>query len=83
MTAKGCFEPVRIGLLARAPQVTLQVWQWRTLFFYSACHSDADFIDANLSGARWPSNTPVPASWRLDGDSGRLRQVSANPEPTE
>ena len=36
--------------------------------------------DADLTGARWPEDTPVPEGWKLDTDSGRLERAPSGGE---
>ena len=48
--------------------------------------TDADLRGANLTGARWPTEAPVPEGWKLDDASGRLEAAgtdsAGSPSPT-
>jgi hypothetical protein len=35
---------------------------------------DAEFADANLTGARWPAGGKVPDGWVIDSGSGLLKR---------
>ncbi len=43
----------------------------------------ADLTAANLTGARWPVNTPVPGGWKLNAGSGRLERAGGDSKSTE
>jgi hypothetical protein len=40
--------------------------------------SDAQFASADLTRARWPSDTPAPQGWQRNPESGRLEKAAGN-----
>jgi hypothetical protein len=42
---------------------------------------ETEFDGADLAGARWPEDAPVPDGWKRDASSGRLMAVGADSEP--
>lgn len=50
---------------------------------FSARVIDTDLTNARLDGACWPRNTAVPAGWRLDADSHRLKRAGDGRNPMD
>jgi uncharacterized protein YjbI with pentapeptide repeats len=43
--------------------------------------TDARLTGADLTDVRWPTDTPVPGGWKLDANSGQLKQVDTGAGP--
>ena len=54
-----------------------------TLTDATPADTDATLTDAILSGARWPTGTPVPEGWKLNTGSDRLERAGTGSRPTE